>query len=165
MKKPTKSQPSEGRHVVLQNRRARHEYSIVDTVEAGLVLVGTEVKSLRNGKANLTDAFAKIEDGEAWLYEMHIAPYEHGSRWNPDPRRRRKLLLHRKEIDRLRGLVDRKGYTLVPLSIYFKRGYAKVELALAHGKRLYDKRESIAKRDLEREVAREVRGRRPGENG
>ena len=161
MKKPTPpNSTKEARQVVVQNRRARHEYHIIDTVEAGLVLVGTEVKSLRQGNVNLVDAFARIEDGEAWLYEMHVAPYEHGSRWNNDPRRPRKLLLHRREIDRLRGLVERKGYTLIPLSVYFRNGYAKVELALAAGKRLYDKREAIAKRDLERELARELQSRR-----
>lgn len=153
---------SEGRHVVLQNRRARHEYTILETFEAGLVLAGTEVKSLRNGKANLQDAFGKIENGEAWLYNMHIAPYELGTRWNQDPRRPRKLLLHRREIDRLGGLVERKGYALIPLSVYFKHGYAKVELAVAVGKKLYDKREAIAKRDAAREAARELGERQAG---
>ncbi len=149
----------DSRRIVVQNRKARHEYTIVETYEAGLALVGTEVKSLRSGNASLRDAFAKVEGAEVWLHNMHIAPYEQGSRWNQDPRRPRKLLLHRREIERLRGLVERKGYTLVPLSVYFRNGYAKVELALGAGKRLYDKREAIARRDVEREAARELHER------
>lgn len=149
----------DNRRIVVHNRKARHEYTIVETYEAGLALVGTEVKSLRSGNASLQDAFAKVEGAEVWLHNMHIAPYEQGSRWNQDPRRPRKLLLHRREIERLRGLVERKGYTLVPLSVYFRNGYAKVELALGAGKRLYDKREAIARRDVEREAARELHER------
>lgn len=159
MKKAQKTVAEDGRRIVLQNRRARHDYNIVETYEAGLALSGTEVKSLRGGNASLQDAFAKVDGAEVWLYNMHIAPYEQGSRWNLDPRRPRKLLLHRREIERLRGLVERKGYALIPLSVYFKNGYAKVELALGSGKRLYDKREAIARRDADREAARELHER------
>jgi len=157
--KKAQKKVEDGRRIVLQNRRARHDYNIVETYEAGLALSGTEVKSLRGGNASLQDAFAKVDGAEVWLYNMHIAPYEQGSRWNLDPRRPRKLLLHRREIERLRGLVDRKGYALIPLSVYFKNGYAKVELALGSGKRLYDKREAIARRDADREAARELHER------
>lgn len=142
------------RRVVITNRRARHEYDIGDTFEAGIVLAGTEVKSLRAGRGSLQDAFGRIENGEAWLYQMHIPPYEHGSHWNMEPRRKRKLLLHRWEIDKLRGALDQKGFALVPLSVYFDRGYAKVELGLGKGKKLYDKREAIAKRDAQLEERR-----------
>jgi len=159
VKKAQKTVAEDGRRIVLQNRRARHDYNIVETYEAGLALSGTEVKSLRGGNASLQDAFAKVDGAEVWLYNMHIAPYEQGSRWNLDPRRPRKLLLHRREIERLRGLVERKGYALIPLSVYFKNGYAKVELALGSGKRLYDKREAIARRDADREAARELHER------
>lgn len=149
----------EAKRFVLTNRKARHEYSIEETFDAGLVLAGTEVKSIRAGKANIQDAFCKIEEGEVWLYNMHIAPYEQGTRWNMEPRRRRKLLLHRREIDRLRGQMEQKGYALIPLSLYFQRGFAKVELGLGRGKRLYDKREDIAKRDADREQRRALAGR------
>jgi SsrA-binding protein len=157
----TKSQPQadNARRVVITNRRARHEYDIGETFDAGLVLVGTEVKSLRAGRGSLQDAFGRIENGEAWLYHMHIPPYEQGSRWNTDPRRKRKLLLHRWEINRLRGALDQKGLTLVPLSVYFTRGHAKVELGLGKGKKLYDKREAIAKRDAQLEERRALTGR------
>lgn len=149
----------DAKRFVLANRKARHEYHIEETFDAGLVLAGTEVKSIRAGKANIQDAFCKIEDGEVWLYNMHIAPYEQGTRWNMEPRRRRKMLLHRREIDRLRGQMEQKGYALIPLSLYFQRGFAKVELGLGRGKRLYDKREAIARRDADREQRRALVGR------
>lgn len=142
------------RKVIAVNRKAHHEYFIEERYEAGISLAGTEVKSLRLGKVSLQEAFAKVENGEVWLYNMYIAPYEHGGRFNLDPRRPRKLLLHHYEIARIAGKTQQKGLTLVPLSIYFKRGYAKIELGLARGKKLYDKREAIARRDAEREERR-----------
>ena len=144
---------------IAKNRRARHEYHILETWEAGVVLTGTEVKSLRNGKANLTDAFGVVKDGEVYLLNLHIAPYEQGNQFNHEPTRTRKLLLHRREIRRLIGAVERQGLTLVPLELYFKKGKAKVALALAKGKKLHDKREDERKRDDEREIARLVRAR------
>ncbi len=146
-----------GRKVVATNRRARFDYEILDTVEAGLVLVGPEVKSLRAGKANLSDAYATIRRGEAWLVNAHFSPYKEAGRDNPDPRRERKLLLHRREIAKLSGQIAERGLTLVALSLYFRDGRAKVELGLARGKRKYDKRESIRKREEQREVARVMR--------
>ncbi|MDJ0851509.1 MAG: SsrA-binding protein SmpB [Myxococcota bacterium] len=147
--------------LVATNRRARFEYEILDTVEAGLVLVGPEVKSLRAGKANLSDAYAIIRNGEAWLMSAHISPYAQASRENPDPRRQRKLLMHRSEISRLQGKVAERGLTLVPLELYFKNGRAKVRLGLARGKRRHDKRETIRRREQEREMDRITRrGRR-----
>jgi SsrA-binding protein len=142
------------RQVIATNRRARFEYEISDRFEAGIVLVGPEVKSLRAGKANLTDAYAYVKRGEMWLSGMHISPYEKASRDNPDPTRDRKLLLHRKEIDRLAGRVQEKGFTLVPLQLYFKEGRVKVEIGLARGKRMHDKRESIKARESDRELLR-----------
>lgn len=150
---------SEGRSIT-ENRKARHDYHIEDTYEAGLVLTGTEVKSLRAGKANLRDAHAEIRGGEIYMVAAHISPYDQGNRFNHDPLRPRKLLMHRREIGRLRAQVAEKGYTLVPLRLYWHNGRAKVELALARGKRQYDKREAMAKRDTEREMAREMRQRR-----
>lgn len=144
------------------NRRARHDFHIEETVEAGLVLTGTEVKALRAGRASLAEAFARVEGDELWLLHMHIPPYEAGNVFNHDPLRRRKVLLHRREIGRLAGKAQQKGYTLVPLRLYFKRGVAKVELAVARGKRAYDKREAIARREAERQIARAVRRRGPG---
>lgn len=146
--------------LITQNRKARHSYDIEETVEAGLALVGTEVKSCRAGKANLTDAYASVEDGEAWLLQCHIAPYSHGNRANHDPLRRRKLLLHRGEIDRLASAVSRDGRTLVPLRLYFKHGLAKVEIAIARGRKTFDKRQAIASRDADRRMRREVGRRR-----
>lgn len=140
------------RRVVVSNRKARHEYSIIETLEAGIALTGTEVKSLRQGNANLQDSFALIRNGEVWLEGMHISPYEHGTIYNHDPKRRRKLLLKKKEIRKLLSKVSEKGFTLVPLSVYFKGPYAKVELAVARGKKLYDKREAVAQRDIERKL-------------
>lgn len=148
-----------GRAVVASNRKARHDYAIESTLEAGLVLSGTEVKSLRAGRANLVDAYATIRDGQAWLVGLHIPEYTEGTWTNHEPRRDRKLLLHRGEILRLIGKTKESGLTLVPLALYFKDGYAKVDLALARGKHSYDKRASLARRDADREVAREM-GRR-----
>lgn len=147
------------RHVVSVNRRARHEYEIEETFDAGLVLVGTEVKSLRAGRLNLHDAFCRVENNEVWLYNMHITPYDQGNRWNVEPVRRRKLLLHRSEIAVLKARAEQKGLAIVPLQLYFQRGFAKIEIALARGKKLYDKRESIAERDQQREERRQLVGR------
>lgn len=144
---------------VLTNRKAWHEYTIEDTYEAGIVLVGTEVKSLRAGRANLQEAYCKIENGEIWIHGMHISPYEFGNRYNVDPLRQRKLLLKREEIDRLTGKVQQRGLTLIPLKLYFERGYAKVQLGLGRGKKLYDKRRTIAERDAELERRRAEAGR------
>ena len=138
---------------------ARHDYHIEDVVEAGLVLTGTEVKSLRAGRASLTDGFAQISDGEMWLHGVHIPEYAQGTWTNHEPRRPRKLLLHRKEIDKLASEIAERGFTLVPLSLYFSGGRAKVELALARGKRTYDKRQDLARRDAAREVERAHRRR------
>ena len=147
-----------GRKVIVTNRKARHNYSILDTYEAGIVLVGTEVKSLRAGKVSLTDAFATVDDGEVWLRNVHIPEYTYGTWTNHDVRRNRKLLLHKREIEKLIGKTRESGLSLVPLSLYFLDGKVKVELALARGKRAYDKRHDIAKRDAQREVAK-VMGR------
>lgn len=148
-----------GRKVIATNRRARHNYTILDTYEAGIALVGTEVKSLREGKASLVDAFATVDDGEVWLRGLHIPEFSHGTWTNHAPRRVRKLLLHRREIERLVGKSREGNQTLVPLSMYFSDGKVKVELALARGKQDYDKRQDIARRTAEREVTREI-GRR-----
>lgn len=148
-----------GRKLVARNKKARHDYAVLDTYEAGIVLVGTEVKSLRAGRASLVDGYAQIADGEAWLHGVHIPEYTQGTWTNHDPRRERKLLLHRDEIAKLIGKTREGGLTLVPLSLYFRDGKAKVEIALARGKRSYDKRQDLARRDAGREVAR-VLGRR-----
>lgn len=146
--------------LVADNRKARFDYAIEETLEAGLSLTGTEVKSLRLGRANLRDAHAFIRDGEVYLLNAHIAPYEQGNRNNHEPTRSRKLLLHRKEIDHLEGQVRQQGMTLVPLRLYFtERGRAKVEIALAKGKKQYDKRHTIADRDAKRQMARAIRQR------
>lgn len=150
---------SEPVKTVTENRKARHDYFVEETYEAGLALKGTEVKSLRQGRANLRDSHALIENGEVILYNLHISPYEQANRFNHDPLRPRKLLLHRSEILRLTGRVRERGYTLIPLRIYFRRGRAKVELALAKGKKLYDKREDLADRDARRQMARVLRGK------
>jgi len=150
----------QGRKVIARNRRAYHDYAIEDTIEAGLVLTGTEVKSLRAGRASLTDGFAQIVDGEMWLYNVHIPEYIAGTWTNHAPRRIRKLLLHRKEIDRLDGRIAEQGLTLVPLELYFKDGNVKVELGLGRGKRTYDKRQDLAKRDAAREIDRALKRRR-----
>jgi len=145
-----------GRKVIAQNRRARHDYTILDTYEAGVALVGTEVKSLRDGRASMADAFANIDDGEVWLRGLHIPEYTRGSWTNHAPRRSRKLLLHRSEIDRLYGKIREGGLTLVPLSLYFNDGKVKCEIALARGKKDYDKRHDMAKRDADREMQRAI---------
>jgi SsrA-binding protein len=149
-----------GKKIIASNRRARHDYTIEDTVEAGLVLTGTEVKSLRAGRATLSDGFGQITDGEAWLHGVHIPQYTQGTWTNHEPRRTRKLLLHRREIDKLASSVQERGLTLVPLSLYFSDGKVKIELGLARGKRSYDKRQDLAKRDAAREVERALRRRR-----
>lgn len=143
--------------IVTDNRKARHDYHIEETFEAGLVLQGTEVKSLRMGKANLRDSFARVDNGEVFLHNMHISHYEKGNIFNHDPTRTRKLLLHKSEINKLIGKVQQKGLTLVPLKVYFKRGKAKLELALAKGKKLYDKRQDLAEKDAKREMDRAFR--------
>ena len=144
---------------IARNRRARHDYHILETWEAGIALTGTEVKSLRAGKANLTDAYGTVRDGEVFLLNLHISPYEQGNQFNHEPTRTRKLLLHRKEIRRLIGSVERQGLTLVPLELYWKKGVAKVALALARGKKLHDKRADERKREDERDMARAARVR------
>ena len=145
--------------VIARNKRARHDYHILDTWEAGVVLKGTEVKALREGKANLTDAYGHVRDGEACLLNLHIGQYEQGNIFNHEPTRTRKLLLHKQEIRRMIGSVEREGLTLVPLDLYFKEGRVKVTLALAKCKKLHDKREDLRLRDDEREMARVARGR------
>ena len=147
------------RSVSISNRKARHEYHIEETYEVGLVLAGTEVKSIRDGKASIQEAFCKIENGEAWVHGMHIAPYEQGNRWNLDPLRARKLLLQKSELHKIDRQLKEKGLTLIPLKLYFSRGYAKLNIGLARGKKLYDKRQTIAERDAEREERREEFGR------
>lgn len=144
---------------VVENRRARHEYHIEETYEAGLVLVGSEVKSLRAGKANLQDSYAEVKDGEVWVNNFHISPYEQANRYNHQPLRPKKLLLHRREIGKLWGASQQKGYTLIPLRIYFKDGKAKMLLGVAKGKKLYDKRDDIAKRDAARDLERTLKER------
>lgn len=150
---------NEGVKIAVENRKARHDFHIHEVFEAGIALVGTEVKSLRAGKANLKDSYAQVKDGELFLLQMHISPYEAGNIFNHDPLRARKLLLHKSEIVKLFSKTREKGYTLVPLKIYFKGGRAKLELALASGKKDYDKRQDMAKRDAKREVERALRAR------
>jgi SsrA-binding protein len=145
--------------LISRNRKAYHDYHIVETYEAGIVLTGTEVKSVRGARVNLRDSYARVEGGELYLFNMHISPYDPGNRFNHEPRRTRKLLMHKAEIGRLAGTVQQKGYTLVPLKVYLRRGLVKVELGLARGKRLYDKRRSIAERDQQREMGRAVKER------
>ena len=148
-----------GEKVIATNRKAFHNFEILETCEAGLVLRGTEVKSLREAQVNFKDCYAAIDNGEAWLIGCHITPYHHGSDANHDPERRRKLLLHRREIGRLLGKVAERGLTIVPLRLYFKEGRAKIELGLARGKKLHDKRAAIRERDERREMAKEARDR------
>ncbi len=145
-----------GRKVVSVNRKARHEYFIEETYDAGIALAGTEVKSIRAGKLSLQDAFARVDDGEVWVHGMFIAPYEFGSRFNLESKRPRKLLLKKNEIERLRAVTEQKGLTIIPLQLYFERGFAKIELGVARGKKLYDKRDAIAERDAQREAQREL---------
>jgi SsrA-binding protein len=149
----------EGKKTVARNKKALHEYHIDEQYEAGIVLTGPEVKSVRGGKASLAESFARVDNGEVWLYDMHISPYDPASRWNTDPTRPRKLLLKSKEIRRLIGATKEKGLTLVPLDLYISRGYVKVSLALARGKKLYDKREDIKRKDAKREIERVVKNR------
>ena len=144
----------EGRKIVASNRKARHEYEILETLEAGIVLRGPEVKSVREGKIGFQDAFARVDRGELWLHSLHISPYEQANRYNEDPLRTRKLLARKDEIRRLVGKVEEKGLTLVPLQLYFKRGYAKVTLGLARGRKLHDKREKLKRQTQEREARR-----------
>ena len=150
-------QKDSGRKIVAENRKARHDYHIHETYEAGIVLTGTEAKSLRAGKANLKDSYARIDSGELMLHNMHISPYEQGNRFNHEPLRTRKLLMHRMEINKLIGHTKEKGYTLTPLKIYFTHGIAKVELALTTGKKLHDKRHDMAEKDAKREIDRHMR--------
>lgn len=142
---------------VAQNKKARHDYFIEQTIEAGIVLSGTEVKSIRAGKVNLKDSYATINEGEVFISGMHISPYEQGNIFNKDPMRDRKLLLHKEEINRLLGYIQQKGLTLVPLQVYFKKGKVKLELGVAKGKKLYDKRDDIAERDAKREIDRKLK--------
>ena len=162
---PAASKPSrDGSRPVAQNRRARHDYDILDTYEAGIVLVGSEVKSLREGKAQLRDSYARVQDGEVWLYGVHVPPYAFASGFGAtDPDRRRKLLLHRRQIEELTKRTTQDSLTLIPLSVYFKDGRAKVDLALARGRKRYDKRHAIAERDATREAQRANAARRRAE--
>jgi SsrA-binding protein len=155
----TKPPPDESIVPIARNKRARHDYEILETWEAGIMLSGTEVKSLRDGRAQITDAYAVVKDGELWLLNAHIAPYAMGNIWNHDPLRTRKLLLHQKEIRRLIGAVERKGLTIVALDLYFKHGRAKVRIGLARGKKLHDKRADLKERDDARDMARALRVR------
>ena len=145
-----------GEKLVTTNRKARHEYAVLDSYEVGIVLTGTEVKSLRQGNANIADGYAMIKDGELWLFGMHINPYAHGSYSNVDPLRRRKLLVHKKELRKMLARLQEKGVTLVPLKAYFTHGIAKLQLGVCRGKREYDKRQDIAKRDAERAIRRHL---------
>jgi SsrA-binding protein len=145
--------------ILAKNRRARHDYHVVDSVEAGIVLRGTEVKSVRLGKVQLVDSFVKVEDEELFLYGVHISPYEHGNRYNVDPVRKRKLLVHKSEIHRLHRQVMEKGMALIPLSVYLKRGRVKLEIGVCRGKRTFDKRHTIRERDAERDMEREIKQR------
>lgn len=147
----------ENLHAVATNRKAYHDYHIEETYEAGIALTGTEIKSVRTGRVNLRDGYAQVKDGELWLLNTHISPYDPASRYNVDPYRARKLLMHRREINRLMGRVQEKGLTIVPLRMYLKNHRAKVEVALVRGKRQYDKREAISKRDADREIQRELK--------
>jgi SsrA-binding protein len=153
------SSSKKGIKIVVENRKARHDYHIKETFEAGMVLVGTEVKSLRMGKGNLKDAYAVVKGGEVWVNNFHISPYEKGNQFNHDPLRPKKLLLNRREINHLVGMQQERGYTLVPLKIYLKNGLAKMDLAVGVGKKLYDKREDIAARDAKRDIERALKER------
>jgi SsrA-binding protein len=157
-KQPVKKQPAKDDQPVFKtvadNRRARHDYEIVDTLEAGISLFGTEVKAIRAGKANLADAFVKVEDGEMWLYNCHISPYDFGNRFNHEPLRKRRLLVHKKQILKLKSNMQEKGLALIPLKMYFKGHLVKVDLALGKGRKMYDKRENIAKKETKRDLDR-----------
>ena len=145
------------RKIVAKNPNARHDYTIEDTYEAGIVLTGTEIKSIRKGKVNLKDSYANIKNGEVFIYGMHISPYEHGNIFNKDPLRTRKLLLNRREINKLIGLIQQKGFSLVPISLYFNGNFLKIELGVGKGKKLYDKRQDIAKKDAEMRMRKALR--------
>jgi len=153
------SMPSEGIKVVAENRKAFHDYHIEDRVEAGIILTGTEIKSIRNGRVNLKDSYARLDNGEVWVHQMHISPYEQGNRYNHDPLRPRKLLLHRAEINKLIGKIQQQGLTLIPIKMYLKKGMAKVELAVGQGKKNYDKRQALAEREGKRDIERALRDR------
>jgi SsrA-binding protein len=155
----TKKQAGGGEHNIAVNRQARHNYFIDEVYEAGIALVGSEVKSLRDGKANLKDGFARVQRGEAFLLNVHISPYAGANQFNHEPTRTRKLLLHSREIERLTGKTKERGFTLIPLRLYFKNGKAKVELGLARGKKLYDKRDTLRRKEAQREVERSIKGR------
>jgi len=157
MKENRSAEGGKTRVTVARNPRATHDYHILESWETGIVLTGTEVKSLRNGKASIKEAYAHVRGGEVWLEGMHITPYEQGNRWNPEPVRSRKLLLHRREIEKLIGSVERKGLTLVPLELYFSRGRAKVNLALGKGKKIHDRRQDIKRRIADREMSRAMK--------
>lgn len=145
--------------IIAKNPVAYHNYSIEDTIEAGIILTGTEIKSIRSGSANLKDSYANIKNGEAYIYGMHISPYENGNIFNKDPLRDRKLLLNKREINKLVGLIKQKGYTLVPISLYFKNNFVKLELGIGKGKKLFDKREDIAKKDAELKIRRAIKNK------
>ena len=151
---PTEKDPT--KKTLARNKKALHEYQILETYEAGIALVGPEVKSIRAGKVSLAESFARVERGEVWLHDMHVSPYDPASRWNADPLRARKLLLHTREIRKLIGATEQKGLTLVPLELYLSKGKVKVALALARGKKLHDKRESLKQKDIKREMQRAV---------
>ncbi|MDL2280891.1 SsrA-binding protein SmpB [Selenomonadales bacterium OttesenSCG-928-I06] len=157
------SKEKDGTKTVIENRKARHDYHIHETYETGIVLTGTEVKSLRTGKANLKDSYARVENMEVFLNNMHISPYDQGNRFNHEPLRKRKLLMHKAEINKLFGKTKEKGYTLIPLRVYFTRGKAKLLLGLATGKQNYDKRRDIAEKDAQREISRAFRAHQKGE--
>lgn len=161
-KKPSKKKSESGRKVLADNRKARHDFEILDSMECGIELCGTEVKSIRNGQVNLKDSHARIEDGEIYLYNVHISPYDHGNRFNHDPVRKRRLLLHKKEIQKLKSKIQEKGLTLIPLKLYFKSNsnWVKVDLGVCKGKRLYDKRQDISKRDNQRQLERIIKSNR-----
>lgn len=148
-----------GKKIIARNKKARHDFFIEETLEAGIVLNGTEIKSVRASKVNLKDSFARIKDGEIWLHNMHISPYEQGNRFNHDPTRTRKLLLHQKEIAKLVGKTREKGFSLVPMQMYLKHGLAKMEIAVAKGKKLYDKRDSKKQKDAKRQIERALKER------
>jgi SsrA-binding protein len=162
MASPRKDRKGESERVIVRNRRARHEYDVLETLEAGIALRGPEVKSLRAGRVALGDAYATVQGGEVFLRGLHISPYEQAGRENADPTRERRLLLHRREIGRLAGRLGEAGTTLVPLSLYWKNGRCKVELGLVRGRRRYDKRQAIRKREEERDMRRAIRGRGRG---
>lgn len=157
MGKEVKTMKNKGVKVIAKNKKAFHDYEIQDQFEAGIALTGTEIKSIRKGSVNLRDAYARIDRGEVFLLGMHISPFEQGNRYNVDPTRTRKLLMHRKEIDKLAGLIKTKGLTLIPLDLHLRNGFAKVQLGLARGKKLYDKRATAARRDAERMIQRKLK--------